>query len=141
VIRVGAAGGLHPTTFDSSGSAEVGDLVLAIGSPLGLGSSVTEGIVSAVGRNVTEPAAEGSPGATLRDTIQTSAAINPGNSGGALVNIHGHVIGVPTLAAGNRGSVGLAAGIGVAIPASTAVAVGRQLTAADGAGGHPGTCG
>jgi putative serine protease PepD len=127
VIRVGAVGGLYPATFDSSGNAEVGDLVLAIGSPLGLGSSVTEGIVSAVGRNVTEPAAQGSRGATLRDTIQTSAAINPGNSGGALVNIDGQVIGVPTLGAGNQRAGGLAAGIGFAIPASTVVAVGRQL--------------
>jgi hypothetical protein len=56
----------------------------AISSPLGLGSSVTEGIVFAVGRNVTEPASKGSPGATLRDTIQTSTVINPGDSGGAL---------------------------------------------------------
>ncbi len=140
VIRVGAAGGLRPATFDSSASAQVGDLVLAIGSPLGLDSSVTEGIVSAVGRDVTEPAAAETPGVTLRDTIQTSAAINPGNSGGALVNIDGQVIGVPTLAAGNQASGGLAAGIGFAIPASTAVAVGRQLADGDGSGQHAETC-
>jgi putative serine protease PepD len=140
VIRVGSDGGLRPAAFDSSPDAEVGDLALAIGSPLGLGGSVTEGIVSAVGRSVTEPASDGSPGATLRGTIQTSAAINPGNSGGALVNIDGQVIGIPTLAAGNQKSGGIAAGIGFAIPAATAIAVGRQLADGDGDGQHAGMC-
>ena len=56
-----------------------------MGSPLGLSSSVTNGIVSALGRTVTEPQTPASPGATLPNVIQTSAAINPGNSGGALV--------------------------------------------------------
>ncbi len=136
VIKVSSAGGLRPAAFGGSGVV-VGDLVLAIGSPLGLDGSVTEGIVSAVGRDVTEPAAAGSPGPTLRGTIQTSAAINPGNSGGALVNIDGQVIGIPTLAAASeRGS---ADGIGFAIPASTAVSVARKLMAA-GAVGHPATC-
>jgi putative serine protease PepD len=103
--------------------------VLAIGSPLGLGGSVTDGIVSAVGRSVAEPASAGEPAAVLAGTIQTSAAINPGNSGGALVDIEGAVVGIPTLAAVNRGADGAAPGIGFAIPASIAVAVGRHLAA------------
>jgi putative serine protease PepD len=125
VIRVSAAAGLPAATFGDLAGVSVGDLVLAIGSPLGLDSSVTEGIVSAIGRSVAEPASTGSPAAVLASTIQTSAAINPGNSGGALVSIDGAVIGIPTLAAVNRG--GAAPGIGFAIPASIAVSVGRQL--------------
>jgi putative serine protease PepD len=125
VIRVDAAAGLPPATFGDLAGVSVGDLVLAIGSPLGLDGSVTEGIVSAIGRSVAEPASSGSQAAVLAGTIQTSAAINPGNSGGALVSIDGAVIGIPTLAAVNRG--GAAPGIGFAIPASTAVSVGRQL--------------
>ena len=74
-------------------------MVLAVGNPLGLSGSVTEGIISATGRAVTEPAAQGSPAATLPGAIQTSAPINPGNSGGALVSASGQVIGIPTLAA------------------------------------------
>ncbi len=136
VIKVSAAHRLRPAAFDSA-AVEVGDLVLAMGSPLGLDSSVTEGIVSAVGRVVSEPVSAGTPEVTLRGTIQTSAAINPGNSGGALVNIDGQVIGIPTLtAAGERGS---ADGIGFAISAGTAVRVARQL-ADVGRAGHPATC-
>jgi putative serine protease PepD len=136
VIKVSAAHRLRPAAFDSA-AVEVGDLVLAMGSPLGLDSSVTEGIVSAVGRVVNEPVSAGSAEVTLRGTIQTSAAINPGNSGGALVNIDGQVIGIPTLtAAGEQGS---ADGIGFAISASTAVRVARQL-ADVGRAGHPATC-
>ena len=127
VIRVGDAGRLHPARFGDTPSIAVGDIVLAIGSPLGLGGSVTEGIVSAVGRSVAEPASTGAPQAVLTDAIQTSAAINPGNSGGALVSLDGEVIGIPTLAAVNRGAGGAAPGIGFAIPASTAVRVAGQL--------------
>ena len=74
----------------------VGEIVLAMGNPLGLTGTVTDGIVSATGRTVSE--GEGSS-AVLISAIQTSAAINPGNSGGALVNLAGQVIGIPTLAA------------------------------------------
>ncbi|HEY1823153.1 MAG TPA: trypsin-like peptidase domain-containing protein, partial [Trebonia sp.] len=135
VIRVSADVGLHPATFGDLKSVAVGDLVLAIGSPLGLGGSVTEGIVSAVGRSVAEPASIGAPAAVLADVIQTSAAINPGNSGGALVGIDGTVIGIPTLAAVNHG--GAAPGIGFAISASEAVSIGRQLAGTGGV--NPGT--
>jgi S1-C subfamily serine protease len=129
VIRVSQSARLRPATFGNGSDVAVGDLVLAIGSPLGLGGSVTDGIVSAIGRSVTEPASSGAPAAVLADTIQTSAAINPGNSGGALVDIAGDVIGIPTLAAVNRGAGGAAPGIGFAIPAGLALTAGRQLLA------------
>ncbi|HEY6790513.1 MAG TPA: trypsin-like peptidase domain-containing protein [Trebonia sp.] len=134
VIRVSAAAGLRPATFGEMDTVAVGDIVLAIGSPLGLDSSVTEGIVSAIGRSVAEPASAQSAPTVLTDVIQTSAAINPGNSGGALVSIDGAVIGIPTLAAVNRAAGGAAPGIGFAIPASLAVSIGRQLAATAGAG-------
>jgi putative serine protease PepD len=104
---------LRPATFGDSDALRVGDIAMAIGNPLGLQSSFTEGVVSALGRD--EP--EGN-GVTLRNAIQTSAAINPGNSGGALVNITGQVIGIPTLAANDPQLGGAAAGIGFAIPAN-----------------------
>ena len=84
VIRVQGAQNLSPATFGNSSTLKVGDIVLAIGNPFGLASSVTEGIVSYNGRTVSEP-----NGVTLPSTIQTSAAINPGNSGGALVDLAG----------------------------------------------------
>jgi putative serine protease PepD len=146
VVRVADAAQLRPATFADTASVSVGDIVLAIGSPLGLGGSVTDGIVSAVGRSVAEPASTGAPAAVLSDVIQTSAAINPGNSGGALVSLDGEVIGIPTLAAVNRGAGGgaggAAPGIGFAIPASTAVHVAGQLTDAGGSGavGLPAGC-
>jgi len=129
VIKVGADAGLRPASFGTSADVAVGDIVLAIGSPLGLGGSVTEGIVSAVRKSVAEPAEPGSPAVTLPGAIQTSAAINPGNSGGALVGIDGEVVGIPTLAAVNRSAGGLAQGIGFAIPAGAAVRIGRWLAA------------
>jgi putative serine protease PepD len=133
VVRVSAAAGLHPATFADPASVTVGDIVLAIGSPLGLGGTVTEGIVSAIGRSIAEPASAGTPATVLANVIQTSAAINPGNSGGALVDIDGSVVGIPTLAAVNRDAGGAAPGIGFAIPASIAVSVGRDLAGTGGA--------
>ena len=79
---------LKPATFGDSSKLLVGDVVLAIGNPLGFQSSVTEGIISATGRTVPEPG-----GAALPNLLQTSAAINPGNSGGALVDLAGAVTG------------------------------------------------
>jgi S1-C subfamily serine protease len=102
----------------------VGEIVLAIGNPLGLRSSVTQGIVSAVGRTVSE-----GNGVTLPSVIQTSAAINPGNSGGALVDLSGRVIGIPTLAATDPQLGGAAAGIGFAIPSNTISDIAKQLVA------------
>ncbi|MEV1009005.1 trypsin-like peptidase domain-containing protein [Streptomyces sp. NPDC049881] len=115
---------LRPATFGDSRKVRVGQIVLAMGNPLGLSSSVTQGIVSAVGRSVSE----GEGQATLGNMVQTSAAINPGNSGGALVNLSGQVIGIPTLAARDPGlSGGQAPGIGFAIPASTVTFLADQM--------------
>jgi S1-C subfamily serine protease len=127
VIKVTGATGLHPATFANSDGTRIGAIVLAMGNPLGLASSVTNGIVSAVGRTLTEPQSAESPGATLPDSIQTSAAINPGNSGGALVNLDGQVIGIPTLAATDQQLGGAAAGIGFAIPSNIVTSISRQL--------------
>ena len=113
VIRITGARP-RPATFANSAHVEVGDLTLAIGNPLGLRSSVTEGIVSAVGRSVPE-----TDSVTLSSVIQTSAAINPGNSGGALVDLSGHVIGIPTLSAIDPEMGGEAPGIGFAIDSKT----------------------
>jgi putative serine protease PepD len=129
VVKVAGVSNLHPATFGDSSKQEVGDIVLAMGNPLGLSSSVTNGIISATGRTVTEPASADSPGATLTNCLQTSADINPGNSGGALVNLDDQVIGIPTLAAVDRELGGTAPGIGFAIPSNTAKDVASQLIA------------
>jgi len=127
VIKVTGAAHLQPAHFADSSRLAVGEIVLAMGNPLGLASSATDGIISAVGRTVSEPAASGSPGATLPDAIQTSAAINPGNSGGALVDLNGQVVGIPTLAAADPQLGGAAAGIGFAIPADIVTDIARQI--------------
>jgi putative serine protease PepD len=127
VIRVGNTSGLTPATFGDSDQAQAGDVVLAIGNPLGLSGSVTQGIVSATDRAVTEPATDGAAAATLPGAIQTSAPINPGNSGGALVSASGQVIGIPTLAAGSPQGGGQAQGIGFAIPSNLARDIATQL--------------
>jgi S1-C subfamily serine protease len=120
--------GVKAAEFGDSSKVEVGQIVLAMGSPLGLSSSVTQGIVSATGRTVTESGSDGGTGATIGDMVQTSAAINPGNSGGALVNLDGRVIGIPTLAATDPGLGDSAApGIGFAIPASMVKTVAGQI--------------
>ncbi|CAM5580639.1 trypsin-like peptidase domain-containing protein [Streptomyces atroolivaceus] len=120
--------GLRAAEFGDTDEVEVGQIVLAMGSPLGLSSSVTQGIVSAVGRTVSESGSGGGTGATLADMVQTSAAINPGNSGGALVNLDSEVIGVPTLAATDPQLGGSAApGIGFAIPVSMVRTVADQI--------------
>jgi putative serine protease PepD len=127
VIRLADPSGTHPATFGRSADLQVGDIVLAMGNPLGLASSVTNGIVSALGRTVSEPQGQGSPGATIPDTIQTSAAINPGNSGGALVDLAGEVVGIPTLAAVSPEGGGAAPGIGFAISSDTVRRIAPQL--------------
>ncbi|MFG3528004.1 S1C family serine protease [Streptomyces sp. NPDC047917] len=120
--------GLKPAKFGDSEKVEVGQIVLAMGSPLGLSSSVTQGIVSALGRTVSESRAGGGTGATIANMVQTSAAINPGNSGGALVNLSSEVIGIPTLAATDPELGGSAApGIGFAIPVSMVKTVADQI--------------
>ncbi|WP_405681721.1 S1C family serine protease [Streptomyces sp. NBC_01238] len=120
--------GLKPAKFGNSEKVEVGQIVLAMGSPLGLSSSVTQGIVSALGRTVSESQAGGGTGATIANMVQTSAAINPGNSGGALVNLDSEVIGIPTLAAIDTQMGDTAApGIGFAIPVSIVKTIADQI--------------
>ncbi|HZD87497.1 MAG TPA: trypsin-like peptidase domain-containing protein [Gaiellaceae bacterium] len=102
VVHIGLSG-LRPLPLEASSAVRVGDIVLAIGNPLGLRSSVTEGIVSAVGRTVSEP-----NGAVLPNVVQTSAPINPGNSGGALVDLEGKLVGVPTLGVEGGNGIGFA---------------------------------
>ncbi|MFD7666763.1 S1C family serine protease [Streptomyces sp. NPDC059788] len=129
VIKIdGAPKDLKPATFGDSAKVEIGQIVLAMGSPLGLSGSVTQGIVSATGRTVSEPSSGGGTGATIANMVQTSAAINPGNSGGALVNLSDQVIGIPTLAATDpQMGEGAAPGIGFAIPASTVRDIADQI--------------
>jgi S1-C subfamily serine protease len=127
VIRADDPSGLLPAKFGDSGQAQAGDVVLAIGNPLGLSGSVTQGIISATDRAVTEPATQGSAAATLPGAIQTSAPINPGNSGGALVSTSGQVIGIPTLAAASPQGGAQAQGIGFAIPSNLARDIATQI--------------
>jgi S1-C subfamily serine protease len=127
VIKITRPPRLVPARFADSSHVQVGQIVLAMGNPLGLASSVTDGIVSAIGRTVPEPATAGSPGATLPDAIQTSAAINPGNSGGALVDLSGRVVGIPTLAAADAQAGGAAPGIGFAIPSDIVTDIAGQI--------------
>ena len=100
---------------------EVGDSVVAIGSPFGLSHSVTYGIVSALGRRDLQL---GDEGVKFQDFIQTDAAINPGNSGGPLINLKGRVVGINTAIASNSGGND---GIGFAIPIDMALGIARAL--------------
>ena len=120
---------LTPAAFGDTSKVAVGQIVLAMGSPLGLSSSVTQGIVSATGRTVSEGKSQENPqGTTIPNMVQTSAAINPGNSGGALVNLSNQVIGVNTLAAVSSNESGAQApGIGFAIPASSVTNLADQM--------------
>jgi serine protease Do len=110
--------GLPYLTFGNSDTVEVGDVVLAMGNPFGVGQTVTMGIVGATHRNTPQRIEE------YEDFIQTDAAINPGNSGGALVNLKGELIGI-NAAIISRG--GCNQGIGFAIPAKTASLVSDQI--------------
>jgi putative serine protease PepD len=128
VIKVNkGASELKPVRWADSAKAQVGAIVLAMGSPYGLTDSVTQGIVSATGRTVTGPAISGQPPTVIMDAVQTSAAINPGNSGGALVLLSGYVLGIPTLSAQDPQLGGPTEGIGFAIPSNTVVDISRQL--------------
>ena len=122
VVRVSGAK-LAPATFADSSKLDVGNFAIAIGNPLGLRSSVTDGIVSAFRQGVSE-----GNGVALPLMIQTSAAINPGNSGGALADLQGRVIGIPTLAATDPELGGSAApGIGFAIPSNLVKDIAKQI--------------
>jgi putative serine protease PepD len=137
VIQAQDVEGLTPASLGSSADLNVGDTVLAIGSPLGLDGSVSAGIVSAVGRAITlqgeqSPFGQGGQPAdnAVIDAIQTDAAINPGNSGGALANADGEVVGINTaiasLAQGTT-SQGGNIGVGFAIPIDSARDIASQL--------------
>lgn len=104
-----------------SAEVEIGDFVVAMGSPFGLAHSVTYGIISAKGRRDLEL---GEGGVDYQDFLQTDAAINPGNSGGPLFNLRGEVIGINTAIASNSGG---SEGIGFAIPIDMAMIVVKQL--------------
>ena len=116
-----AAPDLIAAPLGDSDRMEIGDFVLAVGSPFGLSHSVTFGIISAKGRRDLHL---GEAKDHFQDFLQTDAAINPGNSGGPLVNLHGEVIGINTAIASNSGGN---EGIGFAIPVNMFMIVGRQL--------------
>jgi putative serine protease PepD len=115
---------LHPVPFADSSTAQVGDPVVAIGSPFSLPETTTAGIVSATGRSITAP-----NNFTITGSIQTDAAINPGNSGGPLLDGNGHVLGLNDQIQTNSGSN---AGVGFAIPSNTVARIANDIIA-----GHP----
>jgi len=117
VIKIEVEHGLPTAKIGNSDSMQVGDWVLAIGSPFGLQATVTAGIVSAKGRNIV-------PGRQFQSFVQTDAAINPGNSGGPLVNMAGEVIGINTAILTETNAY---AGVGFAMPSNTVVQVYNQL--------------
>ncbi len=121
VIRI-AAKDLTALPVADSTKLRVGDYVVAVGNPFGLGQTVTSGIVSAVGRS-------GLQGLGYQNFIQTDASINPGNSGGALVNLNGELVGINVASFNPRGSAAGNIGLGFAIPSNLAKEIMRQLMA------------
>ena len=120
VVRVSVPSSeLQPLSFGDSSTAQVGDGVVAIGSPFGLAGTVTTGVVSALGRTMQAPNHY-----TITGAIQTDAAINHGNSGGPLLNSNGQVIGVNAQIESDSGG---SDGVGFAIPSSTVSKVAKQL--------------
>ncbi len=125
VIHVNApASELHPIAFANSSAAQVGDPVVAIGSPFSLPETTTAGIVSAVGRSIQAP-----NGYTITGAIQTDASINPGNSGGPLLDANAQVLGLNDQIQTNSGS---SAGVGFAVPSNTAARIANDII-----GGRP----
>jgi putative serine protease PepD len=131
VIKLDGADGLTPAEFADSDDVQVGDVAVAIGAPLGLSNTVTDGIISATDRAVTTGSTQDDT--TVLDALQTDAAINPGNSGGALVNGAGEVIGIntaiATVASGSPDSSSQSGNIGVgfAIPSNTATRIAQEI--------------
>jgi serine protease Do len=121
VIKIEGSG--FPTVaFGDSNKAEIGDIVLAVGNPLGVGQTVTMGIISAKGRTTTRRGNLNDQ--PYEDFLQTDASINQGNSGGALVNLRGELVGIPSQILSRTGG---SIGIGFAIPANQARSVMEQL--------------
>jgi S1-C subfamily serine protease len=118
VLKITPPAHMTVATLGDSSKLKVGQEVLAIGNPLGITQTVTKGIVSALGRTVSEPASQTSGGATIPNAIQTDAPINPGNSGGALIDLQGNLIGIPTLTAIDPEFNAPASGVGFAIPSN-----------------------
>ena len=112
---------LKPLSFGDSKKLQVGQKVLAIGNPFGLGLTLTTGIISSLGRTIRSEV-----GTTIEDVIQTDASINPGNSGGPLLNSEGEIIGVNTAI---LSPTGVSVGIGFAIPVNTAKRIASELMA------------
>ena len=117
VLKVTPTSKLIAATLGDSSKLQVGQEVLAIGNPLGITQTVTDGIISALDR----------PVSTIPDAIQTDAAINPGNSGGALVDLQGNLIGIPTLSAIDPQFQTPANGVGFAIPSNRVQLIAPQL--------------
>ena len=122
VVRIQPFANMTVAQIGDSSKLVVGQEVLAIGNPLGITETATEGIVSALNRSVTE-----STGTTISSAIQTDAAVNPGNSGGALINLQGQLIGIPTLTAVNTESNTAANGVSFAIPSNLVQTVVQQI--------------
>ena len=116
VVRIQPFAHMTVAQIGDSSKLVVGQEVMAIGNPLGITETATNGIVSALNRSVTE-----STGTTISKAIQTDAAVNPGNSGGALINLQGQLIGIPTLTAVNTESNTAANGVSFAIPSNLVV--------------------
>lgn len=114
VLKIQPPRSMTVATLGDSSKLLVGQEVLAIGNPLGITQTVTNGIISALGRTVSE----GQGSATISDAIQTDAPINPGNSGGALVDLQGNLVGIPTLTAIDPEFNTPANGVGFAIPSN-----------------------
>jgi putative serine protease PepD len=110
---------LAPLSFTADGSLEVGDAVIAIGSPFGLQGTLTTGVISALGREIRSP-----NGFTIENVVQTDAALNHGNSGGPVLDMEGRVVGVAAQIASESGG---SDGIGYAVPGDTAQRVAREL--------------
>ncbi len=130
VIQAQGVSGLQPATLGDSDSLAIGEQVIAVGSPFGLESTVTTGVVSALNRPVTTQGEALNDPATVFPAIQTDAAINPGNSGGPLIDDQGFVVGIDsairtdtTSSTGQGGSIGL----GFAIPINDAIPIVEQL--------------
>ena len=130
VLKVDGVSDLKAATFADSEGLRVGQAVLAIGAPLGLSNTVTQGIVSTLHRPVRT--GDNSSSQAVIDAVQTDAAINPGNSGGALVDLAGRLVGVNTAIATAGGSLGGQSGnigVGFAIPSNVATKIADQLIA------------
>ena len=126
VLRVQGVSGLTPVTLGNSDSLRVGQQVVAFGAPLGLGGTVTTGIISALNRAVSVGQESGASEATVLSAVQTDAAINPGNSGGPLVDMQGALIGINSVIA-TTGAQGGSIGVGFAIPINQAKRVAEEL--------------